>query len=138
MKPGIYLAFPGMGKTPAAKACPGMIDLDLGHLRRADELSLANSRNLLQTYARLAEIYRDEGWAVFCNDPVIINWIHVDRMFLPKYAKYSVAKLAKTMGASPAQVNEWICDWAAVARRHGVPITEIGCGLDEYLISLKE
>lgn len=127
----IYLAFPGMGKTPLAKANGKFIDFDFGHFRQAMNKSKDNEQTLMPAFVRLMRLYERDGFIVLSNDPKIMEFTRVNKVFLPTNLSYS----ARKMNVSEGTVQEWVHDWEQQAQRCEVPVTYVSKGLDHYLQS---
>lgn len=124
------LAFPGMGKTPLSKKSGKYLDLDFGHFRESLNVSKDNELKLMKPFARLAEMYEHDGFIVLSNDPKLLDFTHVDHMYLPSNLSYSARKLK----VEPKVVSDWVASWEAAARLHSVPVTNLQTGLDHYLL----
>lgn len=125
----IILAFPGMGKTPLAQKQGRYLDLDFGNYREAHDVSKDEEAKLLKSFAKLANIYVDQGYIVLSNEPKLMDVLKVRHVYLPKDSKYS----AKKLGVDSDTVSSWIQDWEASARKHSIPVTYVSTGLDHYL-----
>lgn len=125
----VYLAFPGLGKTPLAKRSSRYIDLDFGYLREAFSFSKEQEAKLVNAYLKLIRLYEHDGYVVLTNDPKILGKLSVKTVFLPSIPKYAARKL----NVSVETATEWIADWDALAKKYKVPIVYLSVGLDHYL-----
>lgn len=124
----IYLAFPGMGKTPLSLKNGKYLDLDFGYFRTALNVSKEDERKILSNFAKLAKLYENDGYIVLTNEPKLIEYLRISKVFLPKHPIYSARKLKVTMDT----VNEWISGWEDQAKKHNIPVIRVA-GLDHYL-----
>lgn len=125
----VMLAFPGMGKTPLAKRNPIYFDLDFGFFRTALNVPKEQEVKLLQPFAKLAKLYSDQGYIVLTNEPKLMQVMKITKIYLPKDVHYS----ARKMHVSNDQIQEWVDDWATMAKKYNVPVIWISTGLDHYL-----
>lgn len=125
----IYLAFPGMGKTPLARKDSSFIDLDFGYLREAFNVPKEEESALYPAYAKLIRKYEDDGLIVLINQPDMLKYVHVTKMYLPVHPKRAAVKLS----AAISEVEGWINDWAKQAHAASVPVLWVEKGLDHYM-----
>lgn len=130
----LILAFPGMGKTPLSKKSGKYLDLDFGHFREALNVQKDNELSIMPAFSKLVRKYEDDGFVVLSNDPKLMKFAKVNKVFLPA----NLSDSAKKMGVSKEQVASWVADWKAEAEKYKVPTLEISVGLDHYLLSRKE
>lgn len=124
------LAFPGMGKTPLSLKSGKYLDLDFGHFRESLNVQKDDERKLLKPFAKLMQMYEDNGFVVLSNDPKLMDVTKIDKVYLPRNPSYS----ARKMNVPVETVSEWISGWESDAKRHGVPVIKIDVGLDHYLL----
>lgn len=129
----LILAFPGMGKTPLSKKSGKYLDLDFGHYRESLKVSKDDELRLMRPFARLVNMYESDGFIVLSNDPKLMEFTHVDHVYLPRNFERSARKL----GVSRETIDEWVHDWASMADKHSVPVTFLQLGLDHYLWTAK-
>lgn len=127
-KSKIYLAFPGMGKTPLARLIPGFVDADFGNYRTLMKVDKKDERKLLLPFSQF--IASIEAKAILTNEPKLAEYIKIDKMYLPGNLKYS----AKKMKVSEEQIAEWITGWQQIASKYNIPVVFIKVGLDHYFI----
>jgi hypothetical protein len=124
----IYLAFPGMGKTPLSLKNGKYLDLDFGYFRTALNVRKEDEKKILSNFAKLAKLYENDGYIVLTNEPKLIGYLKVSKVFLPKNPIYSARKLKVNMET----VNEWISGWETLAKENHIPVIRVA-GLDHYL-----
>lgn len=135
MKAGIYLGFPGIGKTPMAKEEPNVIDLDAGIIRRslAEVAQLPESDidddELARYIAVLANNLINEGWAVITNLPLVMHYAKVAKMFVPSSAA-GLRSAATKLGIEPSNVQTYIEEWSLAAKAGNVPVIKLRKGID--------
>lgn len=125
------LAFPGMGKTPLSLKSGKYLDLDFGHFRESLNVQKDDEQSLLKPFAKLMEMYENDGFVVLSNDPKLMSVTHIDRVYVPQHPRYA----AKKLHVSKETIAEWIDDWIDTAIRHSVPVVPLRVGLDHYLLS---
>jgi hypothetical protein len=135
MKAGIYLGFPGIGKTPMARDEPNVVDLDAGLLRRslAQVAQLPESdideHELARFIAVLANNLVSEGWAVITNLPLVMHYAKVAKVFVPSSAA-GIRSAASKLGVEPSNVQTYIEEWSLAAKAGNVPVVKLRKGID--------
>lgn len=124
----IYLAFPGMGKTPLSLKNGKYLDLDFGYFRTALNVSKEDEKKILPNFAKLVKLYENDGYIVLTNEPKLMEYLRISKVFLPKHPIYSARKLKVTVET----VNEWIEGWESRAKKFNIPVIRVA-GLDHYL-----
>lgn len=124
----VYLAFPGMGKSPLARKYPRYVDADFGNYRTIMGVAKEDENILLKPFAQFIHSF-EHPYIVLTNEPKLAEYVHIAKMYLPINPSYS----AKKMKVDNATIIKWISDWEEIAKKYSIPIVKINVGLDNYL-----
>jgi len=137
----VIFAFPGMGKTPAAKRLGNFIDLDFGHFREAHLTRKEDEGQLIPAFMRLIMAYYQEGWNVLTNEPKLILPIKAMlggnanniRVILPDVKEASSSHSKSKLGMTQEEFEQAVQGWVKIAHANGIQPRFITIGLDHYL-----
>jgi len=150
-KPSVVLAFPGTGKSTAAKQLPGVIDLDFGFFRSAFKVRKEDEATLLEPYSKMVLQFVNSGFTVLINEPKVVPYLlqkHINvQVVVPEQDTIGeVASRVKARGGvgdrafAAAMLKSglsWVADWLKTAISHNLSFIELRTG--QFLLDvLKE